>query len=494
MSTSILNDVNLVIDDINVNFNISRDSAQLPIITAPSVSFWQNVTGYTRVAVYGSLVRTQDVGYTPWANYTIDGNSTAANLTTQTHVVTDYPLFISGPLDPDKQYNLTVDVVASPDAPYLLDYLLAYSPATATPIFSSSSSTSPTSTPTMTAVAEKGGINFKSTVVYVAAGLGAGVVLLAIIVVVLLKRVCCARAKKSKSLDKEASIPPAEPPFDPRPQKSATLTSGKSSHTAFGSVSSPSGLSEPAAPLLSLAHARTLSIPAEPISFPVPAPSAPTPPVMGAVGEAARPATPAFGPASSAPYLQLPSAMATPTNGPLLDPFATPASGVSVPTPHGPHLYNPYDLIAPAAAETSFSSSAVRPDVLRSASTLSLPSMAPSTSVLSTAPASTYPAPARSTTLGASATPATPAVPAVPAHAPSISITSVTTPTPVQDSDTAGVASSSLGPNEYPKEKQEIRMDPPKQQLYAVNTDTAAAASPHNPWEGSTDSPPAYGA
>ncbi|RDX49316.1 hypothetical protein OH76DRAFT_1403903 [Lentinus brumalis] len=149
-----------------MHYNISREAAQLPphtpnlndfvsqanekawnnsltVITAPSVSFWYNFTGYSRVAVYGSINTWAGVPYTAWANYSIGGEYTAGNITGAPKVVTDYPLFVSSDLQPGKSYNLTVEVSASPDAPFVLDYVLGYQQPAPTPIGASSSSSSP---------------------------------------------------------------------------------------------------------------------------------------------------------------------------------------------------------------------------------------------------------------------------------------------------------------------------------------------------------------
>ena len=159
--------------------------------------------GYTHIAVFGSVLPSTDVSYTAWANYTIGGNYTAGNLTTSPNVITDYPLFVSGTLDPTQQYNLTVDIAASPDAPYLLDYLLAYNAADPT-VISAGSSTSSAQTssasPTSGAGASSDDITFnKNNVIYVGAALGAFVLLLGIVILYLSARLCCGKSRKSKS-------------------------------------------------------------------------------------------------------------------------------------------------------------------------------------------------------------------------------------------------------------------------------------------------------
>ena len=111
-------------------------SDQKPLLCSP---------GYTRIAVYGSIIQPSDLGLTAWANYTIDGKYTAGNIPTAARTVTDFPLFTSVQLDPNQWYNLTADIWASPDAPYLFDYLLAFSPPDPTPISTSSTASSTSS-------------------------------------------------------------------------------------------------------------------------------------------------------------------------------------------------------------------------------------------------------------------------------------------------------------------------------------------------------------
>ena len=111
-------------------------SDQKPLLRSP---------GYTRIAVYGSIIQPSGLGLTAWANYTIDGKYTAGNIPTAARTVTDFPLFTSVQLDPNQWYNLTADIWASPDAPYLFDYLLAFSPPDPTPISTSSTASSTSS-------------------------------------------------------------------------------------------------------------------------------------------------------------------------------------------------------------------------------------------------------------------------------------------------------------------------------------------------------------
>ncbi|EJF57557.1 hypothetical protein DICSQDRAFT_129448 [Dichomitus squalens LYAD-421 SS1] len=253
MSSS--NQPTVVIDDANLHYNTSRDAAQatppssavsdsvagaktspwnntLVVVTTPT-SFWYNVTGYSRVAVYGALIPPTSVGVTAWANYTIDGNYTAANITTSAKIITDFPLFTSVELDPNQQYDLTADIWASPDAPYLLDYVLAFSPPKPVPV-STSSTTSSTSSSTMTASSTESAratsaadLKIPHPVVFVGALAGVCALLLALLLVT-----CCCwcRARKSKPNKIEEPAAP-EPPFPPRPTmtKSATLVSTKAS-------------------------------------------------------------------------------------------------------------------------------------------------------------------------------------------------------------------------------------------------------------------------
>ncbi|TBU42583.1 hypothetical protein BD309DRAFT_991603 [Dichomitus squalens] len=204
----------------------------LVVVTTPT-SFWYNVSGYSRVAVYGALIPPTSVGVTAWANYTIDGNYTAANITTSAKIITDFPLFTSVELDPNQQYDLTADIWASPDAPYLLDYVLAFSPPKPVPV-STSSTTSSTSSSTMTASSTESAratsaadLKIPHPVVFVGALAGVCALLLALLLVT-----CCCwcRARKSKPNKIEEPAAP-EPPFPPRPTmtKSATLVSTKAS-------------------------------------------------------------------------------------------------------------------------------------------------------------------------------------------------------------------------------------------------------------------------
>lgn len=53
-------------------------------------------------------------------------------------------------------------------------------------------------------------------------------------------------------------------------------------------------------------------------------------------------------------------------------------------------------------------------------------------------------------------------------------------------------AASALSPNEYPKEKQEVRLEPPTQGMYVANAVPDAASHTYGASEGHGDSPPAY--
>ncbi len=162
--------------------------------------------------MFGSILPSTNAGYTAWANYTIGGNYSAGNLTTSPNVITDYPLFISGPLNPTQQYNLTVDITASPDAPYLLDYILVYNAVDSTPISiasSTSSAQSSTDSPTSAAVAtsHNNGIS-KDTVIYIGAGLGAAIILLSVLVIYLSVRLCCGRSRRPRPAGEQQYVAP----------------------------------------------------------------------------------------------------------------------------------------------------------------------------------------------------------------------------------------------------------------------------------------------
>ncbi|PIL33512.1 hypothetical protein GSI_04135 [Ganoderma sinense ZZ0214-1] len=137
----------LVIDDTNIHFDTSRDAVQaatlsravqnlvedakassfnhtLAVITAP-VSFRHSFT------VYGVLIPAS--GSSPpammaWANYSVNGTPVAVHIPPSAALVTNYPLFTSAELDTNEQYTLTAEIWASPDSPYVFDYLLAFSP------------------------------------------------------------------------------------------------------------------------------------------------------------------------------------------------------------------------------------------------------------------------------------------------------------------------------------------------------------------------------
>ena len=464
--------------------------------------------------MFGSLVPRTDAGYTAWANYTIGGNYTAGNLTSTQNVITDYPLFVSGQLDPQKQYNLTVEIAASADAPYLLDYVLAYHATDSSPIFTTTSSSMSSASATATAAPSGvlGGIDFKNKFIYVAAGLGAGVVLLSLLVLCLCKRLCCPSGRKRKSVgtcdraqslpmllltspsDYEASTSPEpEPALASHPQKSATLVSAKSTVTRRGMSESVSSSSIPpeASRAPSPAPARTLSASQVQAAVPVPTPasfaptSAPSMAGVGAFGQAEfpQPTTPAFNRTGSMPYLELPSGMSSPSSVPHVDPFSTPAAEVPGPMPV---LYNPYDTMTPVSA-----SSSARPLMTRSGSVLSTPSEMPtSASVVSTPsvmpPSSIASMPSTSPS-------------SVPVRSNALVAAATTAPAPVAATEpgpSSPAPMTVLGPDEYPKEKQEVRLEPPshkQQQLFALNADVHGGSAA-DPWAGSSDSPPAYGA
>ena len=80
--------------------------------------------------MYGSILPPGTGTLSAVANYTMDNQSSVANVPQFKDVITDYPLFISKALDPSSQHFLNVDISASAEEPYLLDYLLLYSEVT----------------------------------------------------------------------------------------------------------------------------------------------------------------------------------------------------------------------------------------------------------------------------------------------------------------------------------------------------------------------------
>ncbi|RPD57717.1 hypothetical protein L226DRAFT_573577 [Lentinus tigrinus ALCF2SS1-7] len=490
----------LVIDDNDVHFNISRDDVMSPgpssqseasldlarksawgnsltVITAPSVGFWQNVTGYSRVAVYGSLLPPTALNQTAWAIYTIGGNSTAGNLTSAANVITDYPLFTSGELDPGQQYNLTVEVSASADAPYLLDYVLAYQFADATPILSSSSSfksssaspTAATSSATGTGSSGSSISRLDRKFIYIVVGLGAGVVLLFILMCLLLRRICCGGSRKPKSIEAPAA---PEPPFPPRPQPTTVSSTAKlsqrSASVTMGTVTPASASvptlvspSSPPVPVPVSPAALATSLPIAAVSRTLSAPTSMPPHVRREVERAASQSSPRTGSLSQA---QVSSGMVPPTMVPNVEPFAAPAVETTRPL----ELYNPYDSLLTVAEVPVTASSTMRSNAVPSAPSES----ASSASTTSRAQG----APTAPTVATSAAIPATAAIaePAMPSQGPS-------------------TVSLVLGPNGYPKEKQEVRMEPPEQKrLYSVNADIQGSSS-QPPVEGPSDAPPAYG-
>lgn len=167
--------------------------------------------GYSRIAVYGALIPSSNLGVTAWANYTINGNYTAANITTSTHIVTDFPLFTSVELNPTQQYNLTADIWASPDAPYLFDYLLAFSPPDPTPIPTpSTASSTSTASPTATARSSGDSTGIPHSVTIIGALAGGCALLLALWLITL----CCwYRSRGSKPKNIGRLFPPVVTPL-----------------------------------------------------------------------------------------------------------------------------------------------------------------------------------------------------------------------------------------------------------------------------------------
>ncbi|KAI1791210.1 hypothetical protein LXA43DRAFT_445959 [Ganoderma leucocontextum] len=515
------NSPTVVIDDTNVHYNTSRDAGQaiapsssvinsvtsakaspwnytLAVLTS-QISFWYNVTGYNRIAVYGALIPPSNPGITAWANYTVNGNYTAANITTSTHIVTDFPLFTSVELDPNEQYNLTVDIWASPDAPYLFDYLLAFSPPDPTPL-STSSTASSTSTaqpqPTNTAPSSSNSINIPHPITIIGALAGACALLLALW---LLTLCCWCRSRGSKPKTTEESMGP-EPPFNPRPtvNKSATLVSAKASRRADSLLQSPlQASSTTLAPALGLSlvperaptpvsvasasrpattylpdhgqfaagptHHRSATLPIQ-HHFATPYPSA----IIRDVDERPIIAQHMLPHAVSMPRLG--TGMSTPTTLPLPTPFEHSPAG-QILRPESP-LRNPYDdLYGPLDAPTPLGAAAT-------ASGSSTP-----TGTRSGSPALTTPAPAPS------AMPTSASASTIMALSTSGPSTSASASAPVQPEPTtaapvpapAKANSNKQGASEYPPEKREVRLEPPA---------PASASSPER--EDFADSPPAY--
>ncbi|KAM5543004.1 hypothetical protein V8D89_003388 [Ganoderma adspersum] len=513
----------VVIDDTIVHYNTSRDASQafapsnavinsvtfakaspwndtLAVITSP-VSIWYNVTGYTRIAVYGALIPPSNLGVTAWANYTVNGNYTAANITTSTHIVTDFPLFTSVKLDPNQQYKLTADIWASPDAPYLFDYLLAFSPPGPTPMSTSgtaSSTSSASAAVTATASSSsKDATNIPHPITIIGAIAGGCALLLALLFVTL----CCwCRSRGSKPKKIEEPVGPKSA-FSPRPSVGggATLISTKASRCAesflepsfraSSSVLAPTaGLSlvpeDPAALSSVPAHAprpattyvsehgqfagpathhRSATLPTVQ-HFPPAAPSAMTTTTREAYQRSMSPQH-TLPHAASMPRLGTgsgtPSGMSTPMMLHLPTPFEHPPAG-QILRPETP-LQNPYDDLyarldaaTPMGAATAPGSGSSTPTLARSRS----PAPALSGAVPTHTPASTT-----TTALGLSISISGPSAPATTTAAPA--------------------SSSKLrrGPGEYPPEKKEVRLEPPVQRL-------TSASSPEK--EDFADCPPAY--
>ncbi|KAI0753130.1 hypothetical protein C8Q80DRAFT_1267566 [Daedaleopsis nitida] len=240
-----LHSLTVVVDDVHVHYNVSYDALQpvkpnaalndflgqagqkawnntLTIITTSSVSFWYNFTGFDRVAVYGSIYGWFDVPGTPtpWANYSIDGQYTAGQVTGSPRVITDYPLFVSERLSTNTVHYLNVEISASPDAPFVLDYVMGYQQPTPTPI----------------AAFSEEGVS-KLPVKAIVGGAVGGFVLMAIIMGA--AGYCLWRRRKRKTIWTEK----LEEPFSPHRPTLRDHPFSSGTETPVGSLSGPAGQS-----------------------------------------------------------------------------------------------------------------------------------------------------------------------------------------------------------------------------------------------------------
>ena len=99
------------------------------------------------MGVFGSVLRANNNGNAQ-AKYTIDGSLIeVSDVPWAPTVVTDFPLFSSGELDAGAQHSLEVDITsAGAGTPYVLDYIMVYTPSV---IATGTSGTSTNSTSTM---------------------------------------------------------------------------------------------------------------------------------------------------------------------------------------------------------------------------------------------------------------------------------------------------------------------------------------------------------
>lgn len=265
-----------------------------------------------------------------------------------------------------------------------------------------------------------------------------------------------------------------ETPFPPRPQPSTVSSTAKLSQRSASVVmetvppttaSAPTFAPLPSPPPTSVPPAASGTPSVTAVSRAPSAPTAMPPHVRREVERAA--SFPSVPPVSS-PQVQVSSGVAFPAPVPLLNPFSVPVLGTSRPT----ELYNPYDSLL-AAAEVPLVASVMRSTSVQSTghSELSASSEVPPVS-----------------TSAHSMSAETPFAEAGTSSAVTTFITTVE-PAPASGSSTGLLE---LGPNGYPMEKKEVRMEPPYHGLRAVNADTPGSSS-KTALEEHLDAPPAYG-
>ncbi|KAI0767100.1 hypothetical protein C8Q74DRAFT_1278092 [Fomes fomentarius] len=445
-----LHALTVVVDDVHVHYNVSEEALQpvppaddlaglqdflgqartkawndtLTVITASSINFWYNFTGYSRVAVYGSIYAWVDSPTTAWAKYTIDGEYTAGNITASPKVITDYPLFVSGPLRPDVFYTLNVDVSASPDAPYVLDYVMGYQQAAATPLAQ------------VTTLGSTGGSSPELAVGSLVGIVVGGIGFLAIAVSALLYFL---RRRRRRRKAFWIEISDQAEPFSAHYPTLPDLPTISSNADDIVTGTAPPRMSIPT--------------PIGPKSSRNPSGSCTTSLAHASIGGTKRPiSSPSLNHSRSSSQLRLLESAAemgaTDTSEPARTP--RPFSELSFWKSDEP-LLNPYELFPDTSGIRQPSDSASNPGTLM---------------------------PSQSSAVGTSSSQST----SGPTGGSS----------QVEGSITAKLEQ---GPNVYPKEKQEHRMEPSKEQLHAVNADPGGSIA-GNPWHNPPsplDSPPAYG-
>lgn len=380
------------------------------------------MAGYSRVAVYGSIYAWVDSSTTAWANYTIDGEYTAGNITASPKVITDYPLFVSGPLRPDVFYTLIVDVSASPDAPYVLDYVMGYQQAAATPLAQ------------VTALRSTGGSSPELAVGSLVGIVVGGIGFLAIAIMSALLYFLRRRRRRRKA-------------FWIGKRLIAIMISGSRTHHSCCLYSTEkSDQSEPfSAHFPTLPDLPTISPNADGIANGT---ATPRVSISNSIGPISPPSLNHSRSSSQLPLLS--AAEMGATEGPARTPRSF--SELSFWQSDEP-LLNPYELFPEAdSGIRQPSDSASHPGARVVSSQLSAVEIPSSQSTSGPAGGSSQ-------------------------------------------VESAGKATLEHRPNVYPKEKQEHRMEPSKEQLHAVNADPGGsiAGSPwHNP-PSPLDSPPAYG-